>query len=116
MIERLPESSGNVLGFRVSGDVGKDDYEVLVPAVTEVVDTHGSVRLVLDMSGFSKEKAEAWGADLRFGRDFHREVEKMAVVGKGLLGRVLAEVARPFYAREAEHFDDLDAAWVWARS
>ena len=33
MIEQLSESHDNVLGFRVSGDVTKEDYDVLTPAV-----------------------------------------------------------------------------------
>lgn len=116
MIEQLPESGGNVVGFRVSGNVGTEDYDVLVPAVLRVVEEHGSVRLVLDMSDFGWEKAEAWGADLDFGKSFHDKVEKMAVVGHGLLGKVVTVLARPFYARRAEHFEDLEAAWAWARS
>ena len=115
MIEQLPESGGNALGFRVAGDVTRDDYGVLVPIVLAAVEAHGSVRLLLDMSDFTWEKAEAWGADLDFGRTFHDEIEKLAVVGHGTLGKVVTTLSRPFYAREAQHFDDLDAAWAWVR-
>lgn len=116
MIEQLEESGGNVLGFRVSGDVGRADYDLLVPAVLDAVKAHGSVRLVLDMSDFRWEKAEAWSADLSFGRTFHDEIAKLAVVGRGTLGKVVTVLARPFYAREARHFEELGAAWEWARS
>ena len=46
MIEALAGSSANVLGYKVSGDVTKEDYAVLDPAVAAVVEQYGGVRLL----------------------------------------------------------------------
>ncbi len=112
MIEQLPESHDNVLGFRVSGDVTKEDYDVLTPAV-EGAAQGGSVRLVLDLTGFRWEKVDAWGADLHFGREFRDSIEQMAIVGNHTWEKYLARMAQPFYAREARFFSTVDDAWAW---
>lgn len=62
MIERMPGSHNNVLGFRVSGDVTRENYEILEPAVQTIVDVSGSVRLLLDMTDFRWEKVDASAA------------------------------------------------------
>jgi hypothetical protein len=113
MIEKLARSEGKSIGFAVSGVVDKDDYEVLVPAVRAVVEEHGSVNLLCDLTGFRWEKADAWGTDLDFGRDYKHATTRMALVGDSAFGHLLAVLARPFYAQEVEYFSDLDAAWAW---
>lgn len=113
MIERMPRSHDNVLGFRVSGDVSREDYGILEPAVQTIVDASGSVRLLLDMSDFRWEKVEAWGADLRFDKKYHRSIERMALVGLHGWEKWVTRLARPFYAQQARHFADVDQAWDW---
>ena len=73
MIEEMDRGSGAVLGFSVSGDVTRADYDTLTPAVAAAIEEHGSVRLLLDLTGFYWEKVGAWGADLHFGREFPRQ-------------------------------------------
>ncbi len=113
MIETLPNSVGSTIGFRVSGVVEKSDYEVLVPAVESAVADHGTIQLLLDLSDFDKEKLSAWGSDLAFGREFRKNIAKLAIVGDGVAEKLAAAAAAPFYAREAKRFDDQDAAWAW---
>lgn len=81
MIEKLHESGGSVLGFCVSGKIGKDDYPVLVPEVEALVEREGSIGLLPDLEGLDGEAAGAWGADLRSGREFHRNIDRLAIVG-----------------------------------
>jgi len=116
MIEQLPRSHDNVLGFTVSGDITKDDYAVLDPAVAAAVKDSGTVRLLLDLTDFHWEKASAWGADLHFGSEFHKAMECMAIVGDKKWEQWLAKLAQPFYAQEAKYFDSIDEAWAWLES
>jgi hypothetical protein len=121
MIEILPTSDpltsqAAVLGFRVSGDVTKADYDVLTSAVESAVEAHGSVRVLLDLTDLHSEKAEAWGADLHFGRELHDEIERMAIVGDRTWQRWLTHLARPFYAKDAQFFENQPDAWAWLTS
>lgn len=112
MITRLTRD-GAAIGFDVSGDVTAADYQVLTPAVEAAVDANGSANVLLDLTDFHREKMDAWGSDLRFGREYHGKIERMAIVGDGTLEKVLAKVSSPFFAKESKYFPDRDAAWTW---
>ena len=115
MLETMEKSSGNVLGFKMIGDVTKADYETLDPAVDAVVENYGSVNLLLDLTQFHWEKVTAWGADLHFGHTYKDKINKMAVVSGAKWVKHLAKLAEPFYAKEIKTFETDDAAWDWLR-
>lgn len=117
MIEVLGQSEGKVLGFKAEGTIKPADYDELVPLVEEAIRQQGSVRLLCDLSDFKSESPSAWKADLEFGHDFRKKIEKMAIVGDKRWQEWVADFAAPFYAKEARHFhtDDLVAAWDWLR-
>lgn len=73
------------------------------------------MKLMLDLTDFRWERVGAWGADLRFGHEFHEEVARRAIVGHTKWEEHLAHLAAPFYAQQAAYFDDQDAAWAWLR-
>ena len=81
MFEKMEESAGNVVGYRVVGRITKDDYETLTPEVEALVKQEESIRLLLDMEQFEWEKVNAWGADLNFGRELKKKIDKLAIVG-----------------------------------
>jgi hypothetical protein len=112
-IAAIDHIDGNVLGFNVSGEVTKADYEVLTPAVAAAIDQHGTVRLLLDLTDFHWEKVSAWGADLRFGRQYHDKIDRMAIVGDKRWEQHLASLASPWYAQDAKYFDNDTDAWAW---
>ncbi|MFV0458357.1 MAG: STAS/SEC14 domain-containing protein [Actinomycetales bacterium] len=113
MITQLTRSHDNILGFGVEGDVTKEDYQVLVPAVQAALESHATVSLLLDLVGFHWEKVSAWGADLRFGATYHDKIARMAIVGDHTWEKWLAKLADPFYARQAQYFTTHDEAWAW---
>jgi hypothetical protein len=112
----MGQSEGNALGYRVVGDVTKDDYAELEPEVKAAIQKYGAVRLLFDLSNFKWEKVDAWGADLGFGHEFKDKIERMALVGNASWGKYVTKLAKPFYAQEAEWFEDGDEAWTWVRS
>jgi hypothetical protein len=118
MIQQLPESSGNVLGFKMIGTIDQDDYKVLMPAMEAAVEESGSVSLLCDLTEFKWEKVTAWDDDMRFGREFRDKMEKMAIIGDRKWEEWLVKLAEPFYAKDAKYFDSdaVDEAWEWVRS
>ena len=116
MIQTMGQSEDNVLGYRVVGDITKEDYNVLVPGVEAAVNEYGAIRLLVDLSDFKWEKADAWGSDLDFGKEFKGKIERMALVGQQSWGKYLTKLAAPFYAKEAQWFTDVDKAWTWVKS
>ena len=53
-----------------------------------LVEKEGNIRLMFDMSDFKWEKIEAWRPDLKFRHEFHKKIQKMAVVGAQKKGEV----------------------------
>ena len=117
MIEKMAESSGNVIGYRAIGTITASDYAKLVPEVRDLVKKEGNIRILIDLREFKWEKMEAWLQDLKFGSEFRHEIQKMAVVGDKTWEKWMLYLARPFYARDAKFFytSEIDKAWAWLR-
>ena len=83
MIELLPESSGNVLGFRIGGMITEEDLtRILMPALEEASERYGILRLVIEISDY---KGEELGARLEDLFDTDRRIpyiEREAVIGE----------------------------------
>ncbi|WP_220680732.1 STAS/SEC14 domain-containing protein [Methanofollis formosanus] len=120
MIEELPEGAGNVLGFRISGEVTDEDYtEVFIPALYEAIERYGTIRILIDIVDF---KGEDFGAMLEDIRQDSKVlfIEREAIVGGEEWERRLTAV-QPFFFL----FPDTDvrffrenqrrAAWDWIR-
>ena len=118
MLEKLSQSSGNILGYKVIGKIVKEDYITLRADVETLVQQESDICLLLDLEAFEGEEIKAWGADLKFGRDYRKKIAKMAIVGDKKWQEWLTAIVDPFYAREAEFFptDQREAAWEWLRS
>ncbi len=117
MIEKLADSSGNVVGYKAIGTITAADYHKLEPEVKSLVKKEGSIRMLIDLSEFKWEKMEAWLQDLKFGSEFRHEIQKMAIVGDKSWEKWMTHLAKPFYARDAKFFHsaDIDKAWTWLR-
>lgn len=66
MIEMLDQSSGKVFGMRVSGKLAHQDYERFVPLLGKLIEDHGSVRCLVDLTDLQGIEPRAlWGESLR---------------------------------------------------
>ncbi len=117
MFEKMADSSGNVVGYKAVGTLTATDYKKLEPEVKALVDKQGNIRMLMDMSQFKWEKAEAWIPDLKFGSEFHNKIDKMAIVGDKSWEKWMTHLAKHTYARDAKFFPtaDTNKAWAWLR-
>lgn len=115
MIEKLEQSSGNVIGYKMIGTINKEDYRPMVAELEALVEENGEINLLMDLTEFKWEKVSAWGADMKFGKDFRKSVKKAAFVGDKKWHKMLSWLAEPFFAQEEKYFDiaDSEAAWAW---
>lgn len=119
MIEILPQSSETCIGFKVSGKVTAEDYDVLLPRLDEAIRAHGKINLLVVMGDF-----EGWAgldaakADFKLGTQQYRQVEKAAFVGDKKWQEWMVKIMDPFTRRTDERFFDLDRledAWQWIK-
>ena len=117
MFKKMAGSSGNVVGYKAIGEISASDYKELEPEVKALVKKEGNIRLLFDMTEFKWEKVEAWLPDLKFGHEFHNQIEKMAVVGDKTWEKWMTHLAKHTYARDTKFFHSVDTskAWAWLR-
>lgn len=117
MIEQLPESSGSVLGFKLSGKLHDADYQHFVPAVDAAVAAHGKVRLLAQFHDFHGWDMHALWDDIKFSTTHCTKIDRIALVGEKSWEKWMAAVCKPFTMAKVQSFDasEIDKAWAWLR-
>ena len=115
MLATMDKSSGNILGYTLSGAMTKADYQTLDPVVASIVEQYGSVNLLFNMENLDGEKPSAWSSDLGFGEAYKGKIVKMAYVGTKRWVKAAAKASGP-YANEVMTFDTDHDAWSWLTS
>jgi hypothetical protein len=121
MIEKLPESSGNILGFRVRGKLTEADYrELLVPEMKKAMEEFPRIRVVWVMENFEGWTVGAAWEDFLLGLKFSA-VEKMATIIDESWDEWITLLFRAFTTltyTELRFFkkERLDEAWEWIRA
>lgn len=115
MIEQLPQSSDQVLGFRLSGKLHDEDYKNFVPVIDAAVAKHGKVRLLALFHDFHGWDAHALWDDITFSTTHCTKIDRIALVGEKTWEKWMAQVCKPFTMAKIRYFDasEIDAAWRW---
>jgi len=115
MITALPQSTGKLLGFRMSGKLHDEDYKHFVPTVEAAIKTSGKVRILAQFEDFHGWDLHALWDDTKFSTQHCADVEKIALVGDKKWEEWMAKVCKPFTLAKLRYFDikDADAAWQW---
>ena len=79
---RVEENEGKVLDVHVSGKLAKDDYKEFVPQVDRLIEQHGKIRVLLEMTDFRGWKAGALWEDVKFDLKHFSDIERVAMVGE----------------------------------
>ncbi len=118
MIEILDQSAGKVLGMKTSGKLLHDDYQQFVPMLEKLIEEHGSVRCLVEMTDFHGVELRALWDEVKFDVRHSRQIERCAVVGDRGWEAWMTKLSRPiFYKAEIRFFDvaDRDKAWDWIK-
>jgi hypothetical protein len=104
------ENNGKLLIIHVSGRLIKDDYAEFVPAFDRLVQQHGKLRVLFDMTDFHGWELSAAWEDLKFGVDHFSDIERMALVGETKWQEAMTIFAKPFTRAQVRYFDQAKAA------
>jgi hypothetical protein len=113
-----PAAIGNVAHVAISGKLSQEDYEVFVPLVESLIDQHGKIRVLFEMSDFHGWEAGALWEDIKFDAKHHADIERIAFVGDKKWEQWMAKICRPFTAAGIKYFDasEINAAQEWIAS
>lgn len=107
----------SVLTLRPDSALEKSDFAELAKTVDPHIEQHGDLAgLILDVDRFPGwDGFSAMVTHIRFVRDHHRHVKKIAVVTDSHLGDAAEHLASHFIAAEIKHFpsNELDQAKAW---
>ena len=105
MIETLPSSRPEVLGFKLSGKLHDADYKTFVPAVDAAIAKQGKVRLLAQFHDFQGWDARALWDDIKFSTTHCTKIDRIALVGEKKWEQWMATVCKPFTMATIKYFD-----------
>ena len=121
MIEKLPESSGNAIGFRVRGKLTEADYtDLLIPEMEKAMREFPRIRVLWVMEDFQGWTVGGAWEDFLLGLKFSA-VEKMATIIDDNWDEWITLMFKAFAAlthTELRFFklERLAEAWDWLRA
>ena len=122
MIERLKESHGATIGFKVVGRVTADEVKAFEPQI-EFVIAQRKERPIGILAELSQMQGADWKArwdEMRFLQKYTDHIARMAVVGADKWEEVIAMVLAGTAVLQAEtrYFtsSEINAAWEWVRT
>lgn len=105
MIETLPSSRPEVLGFKLSGKLHDVDYKTFVPAIDAAIAKQGKVRLLAQFHDFQGWDARALWDDIKFSTTHCTKIDRIALVGEKKWEQWMATVCKPFTMATIKYFD-----------
>ena len=118
MVEVLDQSSGKLIGLKVSGKLLHEDYQTFVPMLEKLIEEHGSVRCLIEMTDLHGIEPRALWDEIQFDVHHARQIERCAVVGDRTWEAWMTRLSRPiFFNAEIRYFDvsEKDKAWEWIK-
>jgi hypothetical protein len=122
MLEHTLDSANGILHLRPKGSLRKEDFEQLAQMVDPYLEKKGELAgLIIDAPAFPGwDSLGAMVTHLRFVRDHHKRVRKIAVVTDARFGNIAERLASHFVAATVKHFPaaEMQAAqrWIGERS
>jgi SpoIIAA-like len=116
VIEVLPESSGKVVGLKISGKLMHDDYHTFVPLLEQHIKDYGTVRVLVIFHDFVGLEARALWDEMKFDTNHCRDVERCAIVGETAWEAWSTKLAKPLFPKGMINYFDSDRladAWQW---
>jgi hypothetical protein len=113
MFELLPDSQGRFLAIKASGKLTDRDYKDFLPVVEAIIDRHGPVRALFDLTEFEGWTAQAAWDDFTFGLRHRRNFERIALVGDQRWEPLAARMANALLPCEVRHFAAANRQIAW---
>ena len=117
MIDHSFDAANSILHLRPNGALTKEDFAQIARTVDPQIEKKGALAgIIIEFSAFPGwDSLGAMAAHLRFVREHHKKVKKIAVVTDARLGALAEKLASHFVAATIKHFlaGQADAARKW---
>jgi hypothetical protein len=117
-LELTENAEAKLLEVKVSGKITKEGYEHFEPAVSEMIEASGKIKILFVMHDFHGWDLGAVWEDTKFATKHCRDIEKIAMVGEHAWEKWMAKICKPFTMSKIKYFDagEEEAARQWLMS
>ena len=112
-IQLKEENGGKILVVHVNGKLVKADYERFLPEFERLVQQHGKLRVLFEMTGFHGWNASAAWEDFKFGVEHFADIKRLAMVGEKRWQHGMTTFCKPFTKATVRYFEHAAAARRW---
>ena len=114
-IELNAIATDKTLEVNASGKLSAEDYAKFEPAVEQLIESSGKIRVLFVMRDFHGWDLGAVWEDIKFATKHCRDIEKIAMVGEKTWEKWMSTICKPFTMASIKYFDggEEDAAREW---
>ena len=101
--------------MRVNGKLLHADYQQFVPMLEKLIEEHGSIRCLIEMTDFHGIELRALWDEIKFDVRHARRIERCAVVGDRAWQSWMTKLSRPIFPNAQIRFFNVaerDEAWA----
>ncbi|MEJ2659064.1 MAG: STAS/SEC14 domain-containing protein [Desulfobacterales bacterium] len=115
MYQQLKESSGNIIGFKITEGITKKQKGQICKVLEKQIREFGKIRLFLVLEPYEKMDAESLLFDLNFTLIYSDNIDRMALVGNKMWEETWIGLFGLFSHIQTRYFDrsEIKAAWEW---
>jgi hypothetical protein len=108
--------AGNMVELHLAGKLRRADFREIVPELDRLIDRHGKINVLVDLSDLESLTAGAVWEDLKFDSRHLTDFERVAMVGGKRWQKNISRLVRPFTTAKVRYFDRqaMDVARQWA--
>lgn len=113
---RIEHAPDGILECRVSGTLGKADYEAAVPELERAIESaEGPLRLMIRLEDFHGWDMAGLWEELRFDLRHRDDLGRVAVLGESRVEEWLTRLSKPFFDAPVRYFapPEVEAARAW---
>lgn len=114
-IELVENTEQATLQVAASGKLSAKDYADFEPAVSQLIESSGKIKILFEMHDFHGWDAGAVWEDIKFATKHCRDIDKIAMIGEHDWERWMATICKPFTMSKIKYFEagQADEARSW---
>ncbi|MCC9137959.1 STAS/SEC14 domain-containing protein [Pontibacter silvestris] len=105
MLQLLEESKGDLAAMRISGQVDKQDYDVMLPLLEEKIKQYKKIRVYAEVQDVDEYSAKALWEEIRYDFKHANNFSQVVIVGDKKWLDWITSAASPFTSADVKYFE-----------
>lgn len=118
MLQKLDDSSKNIVGFKLSGKVTDPEFKSFAAEIEKTIAGEGKIKLLLVTEYPQEFTLKATWDNIVFWIKHIKDIERLAIVGQKEWEKWVELLEHPFISTEVRYYSKsrLKEAWTWLKS